>query len=70
MNNLIFLPFVAGLLAVLYAVFQIQKILALPAGSPKMQEIAQAILEGANAYLKKQYTVIAIVALPILAILY
>lgn len=70
MQYLIYLPFAAGLLAVFYAVFQIQKILSLPSGTPKMVEIAQAILEGANAYLKRQYTVVALVALPVIAILY
>ena len=51
----------AGFLAVGFALWQIQKILALSAGTPKMQEISQAILEGANAYLKKQYSVVAVV---------
>ncbi len=67
---LIYLPFIAGLIAVFYALFQIKNILALSPGTPKMQEIAQAILEGANAYLKKQYTVVAAVAVPVTAILY
>lgn len=65
-----YLPFAAGLLAVFYALFQIKKILALSSGTPKMQEIAQAILEGANAYLRKQYTVVAIVAIPVTGLLY
>ena len=70
MQNLIYLSFGSGFLAIAYALWQIGKILSLPAGTPKMQEIAQAILEGANAYMKKQYTLVAIVALIIGAILY
>lgn len=70
MNNLIFLPFAAGFLAVFYSLFQIQRILSLSPGDNKMQEIAKAILEGANAYLKRQYIVVALVALPIIGILY
>ncbi|KKU91883.1 MAG: K(+)-insensitive pyrophosphate-energized proton pump [Microgenomates group bacterium GW2011_GWA1_48_10] len=64
------LPFAAGLLAVFYSLFQIQRILSLPAGTPKMQQIAQAILEGANAYLKKQYSLVAVVALLVILALF
>ncbi len=70
MQNLIYASFGAGFLAVIYALWQIQRILALPSGTPKMQEIGQAILEGANAYLKKQYSIVAIVAVIVAAGLY
>ncbi|MCL5432113.1 MAG: sodium-translocating pyrophosphatase [Patescibacteria group bacterium] len=64
-----YFPFVAGGLAVLYALWQGSRILALPAGTPKMQAIAAAIAEGANAYLKKQYLVVAAVAIIVLLVL-
>ncbi len=67
---MIYAAFGAGFLAVAYSLWQINRILALPAGTPKMQEISQAILEGANAYLKKQYTVVAVVAVIVAAGLY
>ncbi len=70
MDNLIYFPFLAGLLAIIYSVYQTKKILALPSGTPKMQQIAAAILEGSNAYLKKQYTVVGLVALVVAAGLY
>lgn len=45
-------------------------ILRLPAGDVKMQSIASAIQDGAAAYLKKQYTVVAIVAAIISSLVY
>ena len=51
----------AGVLAVVYGVVTIQQVMAMPQGTDRMKEIAQAIQEGATAYLNKQYTTIAIV---------
>src|ERR1700761_127678 len=56
----------AGLLAVIYGVLQTQALLKAPAGSEKMQEIAAAIQEGAQAYLRRQYTTIGVVGVVIL----
>jgi K(+)-stimulated pyrophosphate-energized sodium pump len=56
----------AGLLAVVYGVLQTQSLLKAPAGSEKMQEIAAAIQEGAQAYLRRQYITIGMVGVVIL----
>ena len=58
-----------GLIAVLYGVVTASRVMAADAGTPKMQEIAQAIQEGAGAYLRRQYTTIAIVGVIVLVIL-
>ncbi len=49
----------AGGLALLYAVYLIFWVLRQPEGNERMREIAQAIQEGAQAYLNRQYTIIA-----------
>jgi len=51
----------AGILAIIYGIVQTMSLLKASAGNEKMQEIAKAIQEGANAYLKRQYLTIAAV---------
>ncbi len=70
MDLVLMLVIGAGLLAVLYGVVQTVVLLGASAGNAKMQEIAAAIQEGAQAYLRRQYTTIAIVGAAILVAIY
>ena len=65
--NSIWVVIFAGLLSIVYGVVTSSKLLAANAGSPRMQEIAGAIAEGAQAYLKRQYATIAVVGIAIFA---
>ena len=61
---------IVSLIALAYAGYLSMKILKIDPGTEKMQEIANAIKEGAMAYMARQYKTIAIFAVIITAILY
>jgi K(+)-stimulated pyrophosphate-energized sodium pump len=56
--------------AVLYGIIITQRLLAKSPGNDRMQEISGAVQEGAKAYLNRQYTIIAAVAVPIAIVLW
>jgi K(+)-stimulated pyrophosphate-energized sodium pump len=60
----------AALLAIAVGFYLVKVVMAADAGSPKMQEIAKAIQEGAWAYLKRQFRTIAVILIPLAAIVF
>ena len=58
-----------GALSIAYAIWATSSVLSADAGNPRMQEIASAVREGAQAYLKRQYTTIGAVGIVIFLII-
>src|ERR1700753_4042251 len=58
-----------GALSIVYAVWATMSVMKSDAGNPRMQEIAAAVREGAQAYLPRQYTTIGIVGIVIFLLL-
>src|SRR5689334_12897514 len=58
-----------GVLSIVYAIWATASVLKADAGNARMQEIAAAVAEGAQAYLRRQYTTIAMVGVVIFALL-
>src|SRR5512146_2348763 len=58
-----------GVLAIVYGIWATQSVMSADPGSKKMQEISAAVREGAQAYLKRQYTTIGIVGVVIFVII-
>ena len=63
--NPIWLIMLSGLLAIAYGVVTVNQVMAADPGNQRMQEIAGAIAEGAQAYLRRQYITIGVVGLVI-----
>ena len=61
---------VCGLLAIAYGAWATMSVLKADPGNARMQEIAAAVREGAQAYLKRQYTTIAIVGAVIFVVVW
>jgi len=70
MSNYLWLVIAAGALGVLYGLVQTASLMKASTGNDKMREIAAAIQEGASAYLRRQYTTIAMVGVVILIAAY
>lgn len=69
-NNASFTGVVAGLISISYSIFLILNVLSKPRGDKKMNDISDAISEGAVAYMKRQYKVVAIIGFVIFVLLF
>ena len=58
MDKLFWIGFVGAVVAGLFAVLQAKKVMGYSEGTERMQKLASSIREGANAYLKRQYTTV------------
>ncbi len=63
MHHAVLVGLVGAAVAVGYGLYLTWWLLQQPAGNERMREISRAVQEGAAAYLKKQYTTIALVAI-------
>ncbi len=59
MQNYIWIGFLGAVIAGVFALVQAKKVLSYSEGTEKMKKIASSIREGANAYLKHQYSTVA-----------
>ncbi|WP_020695700.1 sodium-translocating pyrophosphatase [Reyranella massiliensis] len=69
MSTILWAVIGCGVIALLYGIVTASRVMAADAGTPRMQEIAQAVQEGAAAYLRRQYTTIGIVGVVVLIVL-
>src|SRR5262245_19900359 len=68
MSSTLWLIVLGGALSIVYGILTTRGLMAADAGTARMQEISAAVREGAQAYLKRQYTTIGIVGIVIFLI--
>ena len=70
MENLIYLIPISGVTAMIFALWKSSWISKQDPGNEKMQDIGLAIREGATAFIKREYQVLAVFVLVVAALLY
>ncbi len=68
MNTVLYLIIASGALSLVYGAWAIRSVMSAPTGNKQMRAIASAIQEGAQAYLSRQYTAIALAGVVIFAL--
>ena len=69
LENLFWVGLVGALIALIFALTQAKKVLKFSEGTELMQKLAASIRNGANAYLKRQYTTVAKIFIIVFVIL-
>ncbi len=67
--NIFWIVPIAGVITIIFAIFLIRNVMQRPTGTPKMKEIGDIIFKGAWAFLKRQYSTIAIFSVIIAVII-
>ncbi|MCL5963522.1 MAG: sodium/proton-translocating pyrophosphatase, partial [Candidatus Thermoplasmatota archaeon] len=70
MNWILIIGLLASFLGFIYAIILVVSISKEEDGSDKMKEIASAIREGANAYIKREYMTVSVVAIILAVVIY
>lgn len=70
LSNGLLLSVGAGLLSVIYGVILSARVLSNPRGNAAMNAVSDAVEQGANAFMKRQYSVIAVIGVAITAVLF
>ena len=60
MEHLVFAAFAGALMALAFVVIMYRRVMSFSEGSEQMQKISQSIRTGANAYLRRQYSVVGV----------
>ena len=68
-SSLLFVVIGASVLALIFAIFLARWVLSRSRGTPEMQKISNAIQQGAEAYLARQYKTISILSIVVAALL-
>ena len=68
MSGTLWIIVACGALSIVYGIWATRSLMAADPGSARMQEISAAVREGAQAYLRRQYTTIAMVGIVIFII--
>jgi len=69
MSTALVFALVCAIAALVYGAWSITWIMRKPAGNARMQEIAAAVQQGAQAYLNRQYATIAVVGVILLVVI-
>jgi K(+)-stimulated pyrophosphate-energized sodium pump len=67
--NIFWIVPTACIITIIFAIFLIRNVMRRPTGTPKMKEIGDIIFKGAWAFLKRQYSTIAMFSVAIAAII-